>query len=223
METYSIAIDGPAGAGKSTIAKMVAKEMNFIYVDTGAMYRAFALYCIENNISTDDEVNICKIVDKVNITIEYNNGEQEIYLNNRNVSKLIRTNDVSNNASRVSVHKCVRLKLVDLQRELASQKNVVMDGRDIGTYVLPNAYLKIYLNASVDVRAKRRMKEMEEKGIKADLNIIKEEIVKRDKRDMNREFAPLQRAEDAILLDTSFLTISEVTNKIIKLFKNKGK
>lgn len=220
---YSIAIDGPAGAGKSTIAKLVANEMNFVYIDTGAMYRAFALYCLENNISTDDEESISKIVDKVNITIENDNAVQNIFLNNQDVSQIIRSNEISHNASKVSVHKCVRLKLVELQRSLAKQKNVVMDGRDIGTYVLPDAYLKIFLDASVDVRADRRFNEMREKGIEADLSIIKEEIIKRDERDMNREFAPLKCAKDAILIDTSFLSLSEVTNEIIRLFNKKGK
>lgn len=220
MTTFSIAIDGPAGAGKSTIAKMVSKRLNFIYVDTGAMYRAFGLYCLENNIPIEEDV-IGSIVDDVDITIDYFDEEQQVLLNGKNVNVFIRSSEASRMASAISIFKCVRLKLVDLQRKLASNTNVVMDGRDIGTYVLPNATLKVYLDASVKVRAERRCKELIEKGIEANVDSIEEEILERDTRDSNREFAPLSKAHDAIELDTSNMTISQVTDKIVELFESK--
>lgn len=222
MTTFSVAIDGPAGAGKSTIAKMVSKRLNFIYIDTGAMYRAFGLYCVENNIPLNEEI-ISSIVDDVDITIEYYEDEQQVILNGRNVNVFIRSSEASRMASSVSVFKCVRLKLVELQRKLASQINVVMDGRDIGTYVLPQASLKIYLNASIEIRANRRCAELLEKGIEAKFVSIKADIIDRDARDMNREFAPLKKADDAIELDTSNMTISQVTDSIVKLFEEKEK
>ncbi|PKM95846.1 MAG: cytidylate kinase [Firmicutes bacterium HGW-Firmicutes-1] len=222
MKTFSIAIDGPAGAGKSTIARMVSKKLNYIYVDTGAMYRAFGLYCLENNIPLSED-SISSIVDDVDITIEYDDDEQQVILNGRNVNVFIRSSEASHMASAISVYKSVRLKLVDLQRKLAENANVVMDGRDIGTYVLPNASLKIYLNASVAVRADRRCKELHERGIDTEVDLIKEEIIDRDTRDMNREFAPLRKAHDAIELDTSTMNISQVTEKIVMLFEEKEK
>ncbi|PKM50059.1 MAG: cytidylate kinase [Firmicutes bacterium HGW-Firmicutes-7] len=222
MTTFSVAIDGPAGAGKSTIAKMVSRRLNFIYVDTGAMYRAFGLYCVDNNIPLDEE-RIKNIVDDVIITIEYFDNEQQVLLNGKNVTVFIRSSEASSMASAVSVFKCVRLKLIELQRKLASQTNVVMDGRDIGTFVLPHANLKIYLNASIEIRASRRCKELHEKGIETDVASIKEEIIERDGRDMNREFAPLRKADNAIELDTSNMSISQVTEEIVRLFEEKVK
>ena len=216
MKYYSIAIDGPAGAGKSTIAKRIAKHLNFIYVDTGAMYRALALYFIRNNISPDEKEKIKNACNNADITIEYLNGEQQVILNGENVSHLIRTEEVGNMASAASVYPSVRLKLVELQRNLAKKANVVMDGRDIGTYVLPNADLKIYLTASSSERARRRYLELKERGIAADISEIEKDIIERDKRDMNRDFAPLRQAEDAILIDSSDMTIEEVTETIIK-------
>lgn len=219
MKHYSIAIDGPAGAGKSTIAKKIAKRLNFIYVDTGAMYRALALYFIRNNIDPSDQESIENSCKQVDITIEYKEGEQQIYLNGENVSSLIRTEEVGNMASASSVYKTVRLKLVELQRNLAKKADVVMDGREIGTFVLPDADLKIYLTASTKERARRRYQELKEKGVAADINDIEQKIIERDYRDMNREFAPLKQADDAICIDSSYMTIDEVADTIIKHFE----
>lgn len=215
---FSIAIDGPAGAGKSTIAKKIAKKLDFIYVDTGAMYRALALYFIRNKISSNDKEQIEKACDRVDVTIEYKDGEQQVLLNGENVSGLIRTEEVGNMASASSVYPVVRLKLVELQRSLASKTNVVMDGREIGTFVLPEANLKIYLTASSEERARRRFLELKEKGIAADIGEIEKDIIERDTRDMNREFAPLKQADDAIVLDSSNMAIDEVVDTIIKHF-----
>lgn len=218
MSQFNIAIDGPAGAGKSTIAKRIAKELGFIYVDTGAMYRALALYFIRNNIGADDIKDIEEACKTVDVTIEYKDGEQQVLLNGENVNGLIRSEEVGRMASASSVHKVVRLKLVELQRNLAQKENVVMDGREIGTFVLPNADLKIYMTASSSERAMRRWSELKDKGITADITEIEKDIIERDHRDMNREFAPLKQAEDAIYLDTSKLTIDEVVEKIIQLY-----
>lgn len=220
MKYFNIAIDGPAGAGKSTIAKRIAKKLGFIYVDTGAMYRAMALYFLQNHIEASDSERIEKACPQVNVTIEYKNGEQLVILNGENVNGLIRTEEVGNMASASSVNRAVRLKLVELQQELAAKANVIMDGRDIGTYVLPKADLKIYLTASSKERAKRRWTELKEKGIAADMNDIEKDILERDDRDMNREFAPLRQAEDAVYLDSSDMTIDEVVDNVIALFEN---
>ncbi|MCT4688318.1 (d)CMP kinase [Vallitalea sp.] len=220
MDIINIAIDGPAGAGKSTIAKKIAKELDIIYVDTGAMYRAFGLYCIRNNISSDQNDIINNILDDIDISICYIDSEQQVILNDENVNQFIRDEEVGKMASEISVNRNVRLKLVELQRNLATKKSIIMDGRDIGTYVLPNATTKIYLNASVETRAKRRHKELLEKGISRNLESIEDEISKRDYRDMNREFAPLKKADDAIEVDTSNLSIDEVVNKILKMINN---
>lgn len=217
MSFFNLAIDGPAGAGKSTIAKRIAKELGFIYVDTGAMYRAMALYFLRNNIDAADSENINKACENVDVTIEYKNGEQLVILNEENVNGLIRTEEVGNMASASSVNKTVRLKLVELQQNLAKKENVVMDGRDIGTYVLPNADLKIYLTASSKERARRRWAELKDKGIDADINSIEQDIIDRDNRDMTREFAPLRQAEDAVYLDSSNMTIDEVVGEILTL------
>lgn len=221
MKTFSVAIDGPAGAGKSTIAKMIAQSLNFIYIDTGAMYRAIGLYCLENKIAADNYQQIQQAVEALKITIEYQNGEQQVLMNARNVTDLLRSSDVSHMASNIAVHQSVRLKLVDLQRQMASKNNVVMDGRDIGTYVLPEATLKIFLTASVEVRAKRRWQEFQQKGIDKDLFVLQKDISERDDRDMKREFAPLKKAEDGIEVDTSQMTITQVVEEIIRLFNQR--
>lgn len=215
MSHVNIAIDGPAGAGKSTIAKSIAKKLGFIYVDTGAMYRAMALYFIQNKISPDDITAIEKATKDVEVSIEYKNGEQIVVLNGENVNGLIRTEEVGNMASATSVNPVVRLKLVELQQALAANANVVMDGRDIGTYVLPNAQVKVYMTASSKERARRRWQELKNKGIEADIIEIENDIIERDHRDMTREFAPLKQADDAIYLDTSELSIDQVVNQII--------
>ena len=214
---FAIAIDGPAGAGKSTIAKKVAKRLGAIYVDTGAMYRAIALFLIRQGISGDDSNAIEKSCDDASVTIEYKDGAQIVILNGENVNDYLRNEEVGNMASKSSANGKVREKLVSLQRELARTKDVVMDGRDIGTVVLPDADLKIYLTASVKTRAQRRAKELIEKGEEADINIIEKEIRERDERDMTREISPLKKADDAIEIDSSDMTIEEVTDKIISL------
>ncbi|MBD5550314.1 MAG: (d)CMP kinase [Lachnospiraceae bacterium] len=212
---YSIAIDGPAGAGKSTIAKQIARRKGYIYVDTGAMYRAMALFLIENHITPEEAEKISEKSKEADISIVYENGEQVVLLNGRNVNGLIRTEEVSNMSSASSVNGDVRKKLVELQQKLAETADVVMDGRDIGTCVLPHANLKIYLTASSEVRARRRYDEMTAKGTKCDIDVIKKDIEERDYRDMHREISPLKQAEDAILVDSSDMTIEEVIDKIL--------
>ena len=219
---FNIAIDGPAGAGKSTIAKLIAKKKSYIYVDTGAMYRAMALYFLEEGIRAEEQDKISQASKKVDITIQYENGEQIVLLNGRNVNGLIRTEEVGNMASVSSVNKDVREKLVELQRVLAAKENVVMDGRDIGTTVLPNANVKIYLTASSKVRAKRRYEELMAKGEKCNLDEIEKDIIDRDYRDMHRDISPLKQAEDAILLDSSEMTIEEVADAVIALCDKVG-
>ncbi len=217
METKNIAIDGPAGAGKSTIAKLVAKKLGYIYVDTGAMYRAMALFMLDEGIDPDDSEAIKNNVSKADIDIRYENNEQCVILNGENVNSRIRTEEVSAAASKTSVVRDVRERLVALQQDMAERNNVVMDGRDIGTKVLPAAYLKVYMTASVDVRAKRRYDENISKGIESDLEKIKEEIIERDHRDMTRKESPLVKAWDAVEIDTSDMTIDEVAEKIISI------
>lgn len=214
---YSIAIDGPAGAGKSTIAKQIARRKGYIYVDTGAMYRAMALFLIEQHVSPEETEKISEKCREADISIVYENGEQVVLLNGRNVNGSIRTEEVSNMASASSVNGDVRKKLVELQQKLAQKENVVMDGRDIGTCVLPHANLKIYLTASSDVRAKRRYDEMTARGEECDIDVIKRDIEERDYRDMHRELSPLKQAEDAHLLDSSDMTIEEVVGKIMEM------
>ena len=216
---YSVAIDGPAGAGKSTIAKRVAKEKDFIYIDTGAMFRAMAIHFLRCGIAADDHEKISEAVKDVNVTISYVNGEQNVFLNGENVTGQLRTEEVGNMASASSVNGDVRKKLLELQRKLAASANVVMDGRDIGTVVLPDANVKVYLTASVEVRAQRRYKELIEKGQEADLEKIKKDIEERDYRDMNRDIAPLRQAEDAVLVDSSYMTIDENVQAILDLIK----
>lgn len=217
----NIAIDGPAGAGKSTIAKAVAARKNYIYVDTGAMYRAMALFILRKGIDPDDAEGISDTCGDADISIEYRDGAQVVLLGGENVNDKIRTPKVSDMASRTSVNGDVRRKLVELQQKLAREQNVVMDGRDIGTVVLPDAQVKIYLTASVDVRADRRYKELIEKGEEADLDEIRDQIRERDERDMNRDISPLRQADDAVLVDTSDLTIDEVADKILAIIDEK--
>ena len=211
----NIAIDGPAGAGKSTIAKLVAKNMDYIYVDTGAMYRAIALYILQNSVDIEDAAAIKLACDSINIDIKYIDGAQQVYLNGENVSVDIRREEVGNMASKAAAKSVVRAKLLQLQRDLAKANNVIMDGRDIGTFVLPEAQLKIYLTASVDARAKRRFDQLTEKGETPDIDKIKADIQQRDFQDMNREIAPLKQAEDAVYLDTSDMNIDQVVKYIV--------
>jgi len=217
--SINIAIDGPAGAGKSTIAKRVSRELGFIYVDTGAMYRAMALYFLRNGIDKDDESSIDKACADVDISLTYENDVQVVLLNGENVNGFIRTEEVGNMASATSVYPEVRKKLVELQQKLAAKENVVMDGRDIGTVVLPDAQVKVYLTASSKERAKRRFLELKAKGEQADIEKIEADIIERDRRDMTREISPLKQADDAVLVDSSDMTIDEVVMKIMSLLK----
>ena len=210
--SFNVAIDGPAGAGKSTVAKSVAALKNFIYVDTGAMYRAMALYFLRKGIDKTDESAINAALGQVEITIRYEKGAQQVILNGENVGNM---------ASATSVYKKVREKLVELQKELARQADVIMDGRDIGTCVLPDADVKVYLTASSAVRAKRRYNELKEKGTDCDLDEIEKDIIDRDYRDMHRENSPLKQAEDAVLLDSSDMTLKEVVDAIVAMIEKK--
>ena len=218
---FSIAIDGPAGAGKSTIAKALAKRLGFIYVDTGAMYRTMALELLRKGISPEDVPAMEQACQDVEISIAYEEGSQQVYLNGENVSSLIRREEVGNMASVSAANGKIREKLVDLQRQMAARENVVMDGRDIGTCVLPQAAVKIYLTASVHTRAMRRYKEYLEKGQKVDLQQIEKDIEKRDYQDMHRDISPLKQAEDAVLLDSSDMGIEEVIDAMIALYEKK--
>ncbi|MBR5420156.1 MAG: (d)CMP kinase [Lachnospiraceae bacterium] len=221
-EIFSIAIDGPAGAGKSTIAKLLAKRLGVIYVDTGAMYRAMALYMLRKGVDLSDAAAVSATCVSADITIAFEEGVQQVILNGENVSGLIRTEEVSAAASKTSVNPDVRAKLVELQKKLAGEKSLVMDGRDIGTVVLPKAEVKIYLSASSAVRAKRRYDELIAKGEECDLAAIEAEIIERDERDMKREISPLKQAEDAILVDSSDMSIEEVEEKLLSIVKEKG-
>ena len=216
----SIAIDGPAGAGKSSIAKALSKRLGYIYIDTGAMYRAVALFFVENNVSNGADSRIESLLDKLEISIKYEDGAQKVILNGEDVTGKLRLEEIGKMASKFSAIGSVREKLVALQRKLAQKENVVMDGRDIGTVVLPNADLKIYLSASSKVRAKRRYLELLEKGhTDLDINEIEDEIIKRDEADMNREISPLKQADDAYYLDSSDMTLEEVVSKILSMVK----
>lgn len=220
--SYQIAIDGPAGAGKSTIAKKVAKKKGFIYVDTGAMYRAMAYYLLNRGVdrtNMEEIGNACKGAD---ITIQYVDGEQVVFLNGENVNAFIRTEEVGNMASVSSANPEVRKRLTQLQKKLAETNDVVMDGRDIGTCVLPKADVKVYLTASSKVRAKRRYDQLAAKGEEADIEQIEADIIMRDKQDMTREISPLKQAVDAVLLDSSDMTIEQVAEAILQLCRRKG-
>lgn len=217
----NIAIDGPAGAGKSSIAKLVAERLSFIYIDTGAMYRTMALYFMNRGINTKDQMLVESRCEEIDIRIHYENGEQQIFLNGENVSVEIREEQVGNEASVVASYGKVREKLVALQRSMAASSDVIMDGRDIGTVVLPDADVKIYLTASSAVRAERRYKELTEKGAVCDLKKIEEDIKIRDYQDMNREISPLKQAVDAVLVDSSDMTIDQVIEEIISIVEKK--
>ena len=216
---YNIAIDGPAGAGKSTIAKKVAKKLGYIYVDTGALYRGLAVYFLENGVSADETEQIGKMCRQAVVTLGYEDGVQQVYLNGENITAKLREEEVGKMASVSSAIKEVRLQLLELQRDLAAKENVVMDGRDIGTNVLPQAETKIYLTASVETRAKRRFLELQEKGVPCVLEEIAKDIEDRDYRDMNRDVAPLKQAEDAVYIDSSEMSIDEVVAEILKYCK----
>lgn len=219
--SFNVAIDGPAGAGKSTVAKAVAKEQGFIYVDTGAMYRAMALYMIRKGIDSNDEAAVCARLDEIEIALTYEDGVQQVILNGENVSGLIRTDEVSMATSNISKFRLVRRKMVELQQEIAKTADVVMDGRDIGTVVLPNADIKLYLTASSHVRAMRRHKEQAEKGGTKTLEEIEQDIIARDYQDMHRENSPLTQASDAIYLDTSDMNQQQVVDTISGMIRKK--
>jgi len=220
MRIYNVAIDGPAGAGKSTIAKKAAKALRFVYIDTGAMYRAMAVYFLDKGISCDDEKTISALCPDIDIEIKYDeNNMQRVFLEREDVTDRLRSQEVGDMASAISVYKDVRKNLVALQRRLAESQNVIMDGRDIGSVVLPGAQVKIYLTASVQIRAKRRFDELTAKGIECDLQAVADEIEERDYRDMHRENSPLVRVPDAVLIDTSDMSIDEVTAKVEELVR----
>lgn len=216
---YNVAIDGPAGAGKSTIAKLVAKEKGYIYVDTGAMYRGLAIHFLDKGIQAGEDDRIIEACKDADVTIQYEDGQQQVYLNGNNITKRLRDEAVGNMASKSSAIPEVRAKLLDLQRGLARTQNVIMDGRDIGTCVLPDADVKVFLTASVETRAKRRYDELTEKGVSCDLEEIAKDIKERDERDSTREIAPLKQAEDAVLVDSSKMSIEEVVAAIAGLCK----
>ena len=218
--SFNIAVDGPAGAGKSTIAKKIAMEKGIVYVDTGAMYRAMALFMIRENVSAENTVKVIEKCREANVTLGYENGQQIVYLNGENVNSYLRTEEVGNMASVISGIHEVRENLTEKQRKLADEIDCIMDGRDIGTCVLPHATLKIYLTADSGVRAKRRYDELTAKGEVCDLAKIRQDIEERDYRDMHRQVSPLKQADDAIVVDTSDLTIEEVVRKILDLCKN---
>lgn len=219
--SINIAIDGPAGAGKSTIAKQVARELSFVYVDTGAMYRAIALYMLNHQIDVKEEKAVSDACRSIRVAICYKDGEQKILLNDEDVSCQIREEKVGNAASAVAIYPVVREKLTELQKHLAQTQDVVMDGRDIGTAVLPHAQVKIYLTASVHTRALRRFRELTEKGLSPELSVIEKDIEQRDYQDMHRAISPLCQAEDAQLVDSSDMGIEEVTKAIISIYKEK--
>ena len=211
----NIALDGPSGSGKSTVAKALSKKLNILYLDTGAMYRAVGVKAHSLGIDSFDEEGVKTFIDDINLEIKYIDGTQHTYLDGEDVSEKIREPHVSMAASNISSLKCVRLKMVEMQRKIASEMSCVLDGRDIGSYVLPNADFKFYITASVDVRADRRYKELSLKGHKVDFEELKKEIEQRDHNDKTRDFAPLRKADDAIEIDTSYMTIEQVINKVL--------
>lgn len=215
----SIAVDGPAGAGKSTIAKITAKKIGYIYVDTGAMFRAIALSTIRRGVDTDNPEEVEKAIEDVNVSLDYIDDTQIVLLNGENVNDFIRTPEVSAVTSSIAKYACVREKLLGLQRKMAVKKHVIMDGRDIGTTVLPEAFIKIYLTASVEARAERRFRELTEKGENVSLDDIKKDIADRDHQDMTREISPLKQADDAIFVDTSMMTIDEVVRNLVNIYE----
>lgn len=218
---FNVAVDGPAGAGKSTIAKAVAKELNLIYVDTGAMYRAIALFMLREGVDLSDRQAIIEKCPRADVTIRYEDGVQVVFLNGENVNAFLRTEEVGETASVISPIPEVRKNMVALQKELAAHSDCIMDGRDIGTCVLPDAQLKIYLTASSQVRARRRYDELSAKGESCDLNKIKADIEDRDYRDMHREESPLRQADDAVVVDTSDKTVEEVIASVTELCRSR--
>lgn len=214
MKTFSIAIDGPAGAGKSTIAKKIANDLKCVYIDTGAMYRSVGYYCLQNGIDYQNEAWVCSVLPQIEITLKSSENGQLIFLNGEDVSVKIRNNEVAAAASKVATYGLVREALVRRQQEMAKSSAIIMDGRDIGTVVLPFATLKIFLTASVEERAKRRYKEYVEKGMDISLESLKDEIRARDEQDMGREISPLKKAEDAIEVDTTYMSIDEIVEEI---------
>lgn len=220
--SYAITIDGPAGSGKSTMAKKISKDLGIIYLDTGAMYRTVGLKAINNDVNPKDEIGVSRIVKDIDLKIAFEDEQQVIYLDNENVNDKIRTPEVSLAASNVAVFPKVRIKMVEMQRKIAKAADVVMDGRDIGTYVLKNAKYKFFLTAQVEERAKRRYKELSEKGLTPDLKKIIEDMNYRDKNDSSRAFAPLKQAEDAVLIDTTNFTIEEVIEKMMEYINGKS-
>ena len=221
MDIFSVAVDGPAGSGKSTIAKLIAKELNIVYIDTGAMYRAVALFCIKNGIDTKNKEAVCSVLDKINMTIRPEKAGQRIFLDNEDVTDEVRSQKAGAGASDVAAIGDVREKLVAIQRKMAEGLSVIMDGRDIGTNVLPYAPVKIYLSAGADERAKRRCSEFEKLGQKYDFQAVKEQIIQRDKNDMTRKLNPLRKADDAVEVDTTKMNIEEVKDTVIKIIKEK--
>lgn len=220
-KVYNIALDGPAGSGKSTVSKIIGKKLNILCLDTGAMYRACALKCLHSGISINDEVSVSLIMNKINLEVKYENGEQHTFLDGKDVSLEIRKPEISMLASSVSALGCVREKMVSLQREIAAKTSCILDGRDIGTNVLPNAAFKFYLTASPEVRANRRTCENGQKGFQTPYDEILKEIIERDNQDKNRKIAPLLQAEDAILIDSSYMTIEEVVAFIVNKVQEK--
>lgn len=221
MKNFRVAIDGPAGAGKSSIAKAAANKLGFVYIDTGAMYRAIGLFALRSGAETKNPVDVIPLLDKIEIVIRHTEDGQQIYLNGENVSDKIRTPEVSVAASNVAVIPEVRIKLVELQRSLAKKDNVIMDGRDIGTYVIPDAEIKIFLTASVDARAKRRHQELLEKGVKTTFEEVRQDMEYRDKNDSSRDFAPLKAAEDSVIIDSTSLTLEETIREVSELIEVK--
>lgn len=216
-----IAIDGPAGAGKSTVAQQVAKRLGILYVDTGAMYRAVTLTALVRGCSIEDEHSLREMLDAIDLMLEIKNGVQHVYVDDKDVSEAIRSREVTKHVSTVAAYPLVRERLVDMQRRIASHKDVVMDGRDIGTSVLPDAEVKIFLTASIEERARRRMEEFEKKGVHADYAELLRDIEERDRKDSKRAIAPLKQAEDAIRLDTTGRSIDEVVDRIVTLYREK--
>lgn len=221
MEKMNIAIDGPAGAGKSTIAKQLAEELNYLYIDTGAMYRALTLKALDIGIDLNSDDLLCKFLREHNIILKNVNNNQKVYVDSEDVTEKIRSPKVTENVSRVAALENVRRVMADLQRDLAKTTSVVMDGRDIGTNILPDADIKIFLTASIEIRAKRRYEQLLSSGYQANLNQLINEIALRDKKDQERAFAPLKMADDATFIDTSFLSVAEVVQEIMKLVKDK--
>ncbi len=217
-----IALDGPAGAGKTSIAKKIAQELNILYLDTGAMYRAVGYKAMQMGIDTLDEQKVSEMAESLHLDVTYKNNKQHIMLDGKDVTKYIREPDVSINASNASKHKRVREKLVELQRQIAQKEDVVVDGRDIGTYVLPGAEYKFYITADCEERAKRKKKQYADAGIYKDMNLLKQEIEARDYQDMNRDFAPLKIADDAVIVDTTNMSFSEAVDFVMKEIKVKG-